>query len=127
MSSKRSPSPARSSPRHDGRAADQLRPVSFQRHFTKHAGGSVIVSFGNTRVLCTAMIERDLPPWLKAKGPGAGGWLTAEYNMLPSSTPTRKRRDSGKPDSRSIEIQRLVGRALRSVIDLKALEGEKEK
>jgi ribonuclease PH len=112
-----------STPRHDGRTPDQVRPVSFVRNFTRHAGGSVLVSFGNTRVLCTAMIERDLPPWLKAKGPGAGGWLTAEYAMLPSSTNTRKKRDSGKPDGRSVEIQRLVGRALRSCIDLSKLEG----
>jgi ribonuclease PH len=82
----------------------------------------VLVSFGNTRVLCTAMIERDLPPWLKAKGPGAGGWLTAEYSMLPSSTPTRKRRDALKPDGRSVEIQRLIGRALRACLDLSQLE-----
>jgi ribonuclease PH len=109
--------------RHDGRSPEALRPLSFQRRFTRNAGGSVLVSFGNTQVLCTAMIERDLPPWLKAKGPGAGGWLTAEYNMLPSSTPTRKRRDSGKPDGRSVEIQRLIGRALRSCIDLRQLEG----
>jgi ribonuclease PH len=127
MPAKRRASSARSSartPRHDGRAADQLRPVSFKRHFTRHAGGSVLVSFGNTRVLCTAMIERDLPPWLKAKGPGAGGWLTAEYAMLPSSTTTRKRRDTSKPDGRSVEIQRLIGRALRSCIDLSQLQGE---
>src|SRR3954469_7218927 len=104
--------------RHDGRKPDQTRPVSFKRNFTKHAGGSVLVSFGETRVLCTAMIEKDLPPWLRAKGPGAGGWLTAEYSMLPSSTTTRKRRDSGKPDGRSVEIQRLVGRALRACINL---------
>ncbi|HVT81205.1 MAG TPA: ribonuclease PH, partial [Phycisphaerae bacterium] len=109
--------------RHDGRGPHELRPVTFQRHFTKHAGGSVLVSFGHTRVLCTAMIERDLPPWLKAKGAGAGGWLTAEYAMLPSSTLTRKKRDSSKPDGRSVEIQRLIGRALRSCIDLKQLEG----
>ncbi len=109
--------------RHDGRAAHQTRPLAIKRHFTKHAGGSVLISFGNTQVLCTAMIEKDLPPWLKAKGAGAGGWLTAEYSMLPSSTTTRKRRDSGKPDGRSVEIQRLIGRALRSCINLKALEG----
>src|SRR5215203_5785918 len=64
------------SKRHDNRSPSQLRPLKVQRHFTKHAGGSVLISFGNTRVLCTAMIERDLPPWLRAKGPGAGGWLT---------------------------------------------------
>jgi ribonuclease PH len=109
--------------RHDGRAPDQLRRIAFQRQFTCQAGGSVLSSFGQTRVLCTAMLERDLPPWLKAKGPGAGGWLTAEYAMLPSSTPTRKKRDSAKPDGRSVEVQRLVGRALRSCINLKELEG----
>lgn len=109
--------------RHDKRRPDQLRTVDIKRNFTKHAGGSVLISFGNTRVLCTAMLEKDLPPWLKAKGPGAGGWLTAEYAMLPSSTTTRKRRDSGKPDGRSVEIQRLIGRALRAIIDLKALDG----
>ncbi len=81
------------------------------------------MSFGETRVLCTAMLEKDLPPWLRVKGPGAGGWLTAEYGMLPSSTTTRKRRDSGKPDGRSVEIQRLIGRALRSCIDLAQLDG----
>ena len=109
--------------RHDLRSPSDLRKIHIQRHFTKFAGGSVVISFGDTRVLCTAMIEKDLPPWLKAKGTGAGGWLTAEYAMLPSSTNTRKRRDTNKPDSRSVEIQRLIGRALRSIIDLKALEG----
>jgi ribonuclease PH len=107
--------------RHDGRSPAQLRPLKIQRRFTKHAGGSVLMAFGNTRVLCTAMIERDLPPWLRAKGPGAGGWLTAEYGMLPSSTTTRKRRDVSKPDGRSVEIQRLIGRALRSCINLQQL------
>ena len=109
--------------RHDGRRPDQLREIKIQRHFTKFAGGSVVMGFGETKVLCTAMIEKDLPPWLKAKGAGAGGWLTAEYAMLPSSTSSRKRRDVSKPDSRGVEIQRLIGRALRSIIDLKALEG----
>jgi ribonuclease PH len=109
--------------RHDDRKPDQLRPVSFQRHFTRHAGGSVLTTFGNTQVLCTAILDKDLPPWLKAKGPGSGGWLTAEYAMLPSSTNTRKRRDTAKPDGRSVEIQRLIGRALRSVIDLAQLDG----
>jgi ribonuclease PH len=108
--------------RHDNRSPNQLRPLKIQRKFTNHAGGSVLISFGQTRVLCTAMIEKDLPPWLKAKGPNAGGWLTAEYSMLPSSTPSRKRRDSSKPDGRSVEIQRLIGRALRSVLNLKALQ-----
>jgi ribonuclease PH len=109
--------------RHDGRSPTALRPVTIRRHFTRHAGGSVVISFGETRVLCTAMIEKDLPPWLRAKGPGAGGWLTAEYAMLPSSTLTRKRRDSGKPDGRGVEIQRLIGRALRACIDLSQLDG----
>ncbi len=108
--------------RRDNRRPDQLRSIRLQRHFTRHAGGSVLACFGNTQVLCTAMIEKDLPPWLKAKGPGAGGWLTAEYAMLPSSTLTRKRRDSSKPDGRSVEIQRLIGRALRSCLDFKALQ-----
>lgn len=104
--------------RTDSRRADQLRKVSIQRHFTQHAGGSVLMSFGQTRVLCTAMIEKGVPPWLTGKGQG---WLTAEYSMLPSSTNTRKKRDSGKPDGRSVEIQRLIGRVLRSVIDMKKL------
>ncbi|HUO08257.1 MAG TPA: ribonuclease PH [Phycisphaerae bacterium] len=108
--------------RHDDRTPSQTRPLKIQRKFTNHAGGSVLISFGQTRVLCTAMIEKDLPPWLKAKGPNAGGWLTAEYSMLPSSTTTRKRRDTTKPDGRSVEIQRLIGRALRSVLNLKALQ-----
>ena len=105
-------------PRHDNRSPDQLRPVSIQRHFTKNPGGSVLISFGETRVLCTAMIEKGVPDWMKGKG---NGWATAEYGMLPGSTLTRKRRDSGKPDGRSVEIQRLVGRCLRAVIDLKQL------
>lgn len=109
--------------RHDGRSPSALRPLSIRRRFTKHAGGSVVIGFGETRVLCTAMIEKDLPPWLRSKGPGAGGWLTAEYGMLPSSTLTRKRRDSGKPDGRSVEIQRLIGRSLRACIDLSQLDG----
>ena len=104
--------------RHDSRKASQLRPIKFQRNFTRNPGGSVLISFGDTRVLCTAMIEKGVPDWLKGKGQG---WLTAEYGMLPGSTNSRKRRDSGKPDGRSVEIQRLVGRCLRSVVDLKQL------
>jgi len=107
--------------RHDDRAPTDLRAIKIKRNFTRYAGGSVLISFGNTQVLCTAILEKDLPPWLRAKGPGAGGWLTAEYGMLPSSTNTRKRRDSTKQDGRSVEIQRLIGRALRSCIDLKQL------
>ena len=104
--------------RPDSRSADQLRKISIQRQFTQHAGGSVLISFGQTRVLCTAMIEKGVPPWLTGKGQG---WLTAEYSMLPSSTTTRKKRDAGKPDGRSVEIQRLIGRVLRSVIDMRKL------
>ncbi len=110
--------------RHDGRKANELRSIKIQRNFTKFAGGSVVVWFGETRVLCTAMIDKDLPPWLREKNRSSGkasGWLTAEYSMIPSATPTRKRRDSGKPDGRSVEIQRLVGRALRACIDLSQL------
>jgi ribonuclease PH len=104
--------------RHDGRKPNQLRSIKFLRHFTKNPGGSVLVSFGETRVLCTAMIEKGVPEWLKGKGKG---WLTAEYAMLPGSTNSRKKRDSGKPDGRSVEIQRLVGRCLRSVVDMNQL------
>ncbi|MEI7767251.1 MAG: ribonuclease PH [Phycisphaerae bacterium] len=104
--------------RHDGRKADQLRPVRFQRNFVPSAGGSVLVSFGSTRVICTAMFETGVPSWRKGSGEG---WVSAEYGMLPGSTPQRKKRDSGKPDGRSVEIQRLVGRALRSVVDTKLL------
>ncbi len=104
--------------RTDGRRADQLRKINIQRNFTHHAGGSVLISFGDTQVLCTAMIEKGVPQWLAGKGQG---WLTAEYSMLPSSTNTRKKRDSGKPDGRSVEIQRLIGRVLRGVIEMKNL------
>jgi ribonuclease PH len=102
--------------RMDGRAAGDLRPVSFQRRFTEHAPGSVLASFGRTRVLCTAMVTDGVPPFLQGRGQG---WLTAEYSMLPSSTEGRKGRDrNGKVDGRSVEIQRLIGRALRAVVDL---------
>ena len=101
--------------RPENRRPNQLRPVSFHRHFTHHAGGSVITTFGRTKVLCTAMIEKGVPDWLKGKGVG---WLTAEYAMLPSSTVGRKRRDGAKPDGRSVEIQRLIGRVLRAVVAL---------
>lgn len=104
--------------RNDGRENNALRPVTFQRGFTRNAGGSVLIAAGQTRVLCTAMIEPGVPPWLIGKGQG---WLTAEYGMLPGSTNTRKKRDTGKPDGRSVEIQRLLGRTLRSIIDLKQL------
>ena len=105
------------------RANNELRPVSFTRHFTCHAEGSVLVSFGNTKVICTASVEDRVPPFLKGKG---SGWVTAEYSMLPRSTNTRSRREvtAGKQSGRSMEIQRLIGRSLRTIIDLEAL-GEK--
>ena len=102
-------------PRPDGRRADELRPISFQRNFSRHAPGSVLTSFGDTRVLCTAMYTDGVPPFLQGRGQG---WLTAEYSMLPSSTKDRKSRDrAGRVDGRGIEIQRLIGRSLRGVID----------
>ncbi|HEX2494547.1 MAG TPA: ribonuclease PH [Steroidobacter sp.] len=107
-------------PRPSGRAADQLRPVRILRHFTRHAEGSVLIEFGDTRVLCTASVEETIPAFLRNTG---RGWVTAEYGMLPRSTHTRSRREaaSGKQGGRTLEIQRLIGRALRAVIDLKAL------
>lgn len=101
--------------RHDGRNFDELRPLSFVRDYTKMATGSALVAFGDTRVLCTASVESDTPRWLRKSGKG---WLTAEYSMLPGSSPERiRRRTSG----RDKEIQRLIGRSLRAVIDLAAL------
>jgi ribonuclease PH len=105
--------------RHDGRKSNQMRKVVFHRHFTAQAGGAVLVECGATRVLCTAMIEPGVPAWLQGKG---RGWLTAEYAMLPSATPNRKKRDGARPDGRSVEIQRLVGRALRRVVNLVELK-----
>ena len=109
-------------PRSDGREPGQLRPVSFVPDVAPHAAGSVLVSFGNTRVICAATVQEDIPRWMKAQSV-AGGWVTAEYSMLPYSTPDRKTRDiaRGKLDGRSSEIQRLIGRALRAVTDLKKL------
>jgi len=105
--------------RSDGRTPEQLRPITFQRGFTNHAQGSVLTCFGETRVLCTAFVQESVPHFLKGKG---GGWVTAEYSMLPSSTHDRKTRDKGaRVDGRSVEIQRLIGRSLRAVVDLKAL------
>ena len=102
--------------RTDGRAPSELRPITFERGFTENAPGSVLASFGRTRVLCTAMVTDGVPPFLQGRGQG---WLTAEYSMLPSSTATRKVRDrSGRIDGRSVEIQRLIGRAVRAVVDL---------
>lgn len=104
--------------RSDGRALNQIRSVKLNRSYTKKALGSVLCEFGDTRVLCTAMIEDVVPPFLEGK---QKGWLTAEYSMLPSSTFPRKSRSTHKPDGRAQEIQRLIGRALRCVVDLKAL------
>jgi len=108
--------------RPDGRQADQLRPVSFLPDIAPHAAGSVLVSFGNTRVICAASVIEDVPRWMKMQRV-EGGWLTAEYSMLPYSTLERKDRDisRGKLDGRSQEIQRLIGRSLRAVVDLKKL------
>src|SRR5213082_1902527 len=108
--------------RNDGRAGDQLRPVAFELGIAPYAGGSVLVTVGNTRVICGVMIEEVVPRWMKDQGV-TGGWLTAEYSMLPYSTITRKQRDisKGRLDGRSSEIQRLIGRSLRSVIDLEKL------
>jgi ribonuclease PH len=108
--------------RPDGRQHDQLRPITFQPGIAPHATGSVLVSFGNTRVICAATVQEDVPRWMKNQKL-SGGWLTAEYNMLPYSTHDRKQRDisAGRLDGRSSEIQRLIGRSLRAVVDLKAL------
>ncbi len=107
--------------RPSGRRADELRTITFERHFNDSPAGSVLVSYGRTRVLCTACIEDGVPRWLMGKGKG---WLTAEYGMLPGSTGNRKMREArmGKPDSRGLEISRLIGRCLRSAVDLKALK-----
>ncbi len=101
--------------RADGRRADELRPATILRGYTRHAPGSVLVTAGDTRILCTAMVEAEVPPFLTGTGTG---WVTAEYDMLPSSTQTRRRRDSrrGQIDGRTQEIQRLIGRALRAVV-----------
>jgi ribonuclease PH len=108
--------------RPDGRQNDQLRPISFVPNVAPYATGSVLVSFGDTRVICSATIEDDVPRWMRAQRV-EGGWLTAEYSMLPYSTLERKPRDisRGKLDGRSSEIQRLIGRSLRSCIDLKKI------
>ena len=111
-----------STTRPDGRQAAQLRPISFEPNIAPYATGSVLASFGQTRVICAVTVEANVPLWMKQqKVPG--GWLTAEYSMLPYSTLDRKTRDStrGKIDGRTIEIQRLIGRSLRAVIDLKKL------
>lgn len=108
--------------RPDGRRPDQLRPITIEANIAPYASGSVLIGFGATRVICAATIEPKVPSWMKQQGV-KGGWLTAEYSMLPYSTLDRKQRDiaKGKIDGRSVEIQRLIGRALRSVIDLNKL------
>lgn len=108
--------------RADGRLPGQLRPVRFQNHFAPHATGSTLIEWGNTRVICGVMVEESVPRWMKEQAV-TGGWITAEYAMLPYSTLQRKQRDStrGKIDGRSQEIQRLIGRAMRAAIDLDKL------
>lgn len=110
--------------RHDGRAADQLRPITFERGFTDQTAGSVLVSFGRTKVLCTVSVDDDVPRWMRGSGEG---WVTAEYSMLPGSSGERISREAkkGKQKGRTLEIERLIGRALRAVVDMKAL-GERE-
>ncbi|MDE0350927.1 MAG: ribonuclease PH [Gammaproteobacteria bacterium] len=107
-------------PRPSGREPDQLRAVEIERGFTKHAAGSVLVAFGDTRVLCTASVEDRVPPFLRGRGEG---WITAEYGMLPGSTHTRTDREAsrGKQGGRTMEIQRLIGRSLRAAVDLGSL------
>src|SRR5208282_5857099 len=105
--------------RADGRNPDQLRPIRFQNHIAPHATGSTLIEWGNTRVICGVTVEEDVPRWMKEQKV-SGGWLTAEYSMLPYSTLERKPRDisKGKLDGRSSEIQRLIGRSIRATLDL---------
>lgn len=111
--------------RPDGRATDQLREIRFETGIAPHALGSVLVSFGDTRVICAAAVDERVPGWMRTQKV-EGGWMTAEYSMLPYSTLERKQRDisRGKADGRTIEIQRLIGRSLRAVFDLKKLTGK---
>ncbi len=106
--------------RSDGRGNDELRPITFQRHFNDAPAGSVLVAYGKTRVLCTACVEEGVPPWLVNSGMG---WVTGEYGMLPASTSSRKARADriGKADSRSLEISRFIGRCMRAVVDRRAI------
>lgn len=110
--------------RPDGRTPDQLRPLNFERDFTEMSAGSVLVSFGRTRVLCTASIDEDVPRWMRNSGKG---WVTAEYSMLPGSSPDRVDREAakGKQSGRTVEIQRLIGRSLRAACDMTLL-GERQ-
>lgn len=105
--------------RHDGRRPDELRPLKIKRRYTRPSPGSVLIQAGRTTVLCTASVADEVPPWMKGEG---RGWITAEYNMLPGSTAPRKPRErGGKIDGRTTEIQRLIGRSLRAIVDLEAL------
>ena len=106
--------------RSDNRTAGQLRPIKITRNFTEYAEGSVLIECGKTKVICTATVEDSVPRWLKGTGQG---WVTAEYSLLPRSTQTRVSREAakGKQTGRTVEIQRLIGRALRAVVDLEAL------
>ncbi len=118
------PPPTGGFTRPDGRTPDALRPVSFEPGFAPHATGSVLASFGQTRVICAAMADTNVPRWMQEQE-NPRGWVTAEYSMLPYSTLERKQRDSsrGKLDGRSVEIQRLIGRSLRAVFDLEKMPG----
>lgn len=116
------PDPPELPKRPDGRRPDQLRPIKFTNHFAPHATGSTLIEWGNTRVICGVTVEEVVPRWMKEQGK-TGGWVTAEYSMLPYSTAPRKARDisKGKLDGRSQEIQRLIGRAMRAAVDLEQL------
>ena len=109
-----------SAARHDGRAHDELRPVSITPGFVRSATGSALIEAGGTRVICTASVVETVPRWMQGRGEG---WLTAEYSMLPASTGERRQRDvsKGRPDGRTVEIQRLIGRSIRGIVDFKAL------
>ena len=111
-------------PRPDGRADNELRPITFERDYTEMAAGSVLVTFGKTRVLCTASVDDNIPRWMKNSGKG---WVTAEYSMLPGASPERIDREAakGKQSGRTVEIQRLIGRSLRAACDMKLL-GERQ-
>jgi ribonuclease PH len=102
----------------DGRANDEIRPITITRNFNKYAEGSVLIEAGDTKVVCTATVDEKVPPFLRGKGQG---WITAEYSMLPRATEVRNMRETLRPSGRTMEIQRLIGRALRSVIDLSAM------
>ena len=106
--------------RPSGRSTEQLRDIKFTRNFTMHSAGSVLVEFGNTKVICTASVENSVPGFLRGKGVG---WVTAEYGMLPGATNSRNDREAarGKQGGRTVEIQRLIGRSLRAMVDMKAL------